>query len=90
MTNKTKRIIEIGKISSRGQIAIPSDAKRALELRDGEKVLFVVDKDTLIMKKLDVEKTWAEITEPLRKAPKKIKEEVVVDLIHRMRKAKKQ
>lgn len=84
-----EKIIEIGTISARGQIAIPANARRALELKDGERVLFVVNKDTLIIKKLNVEKTWEEVTRPLREAIKNIKEEEVVDLIHRMRKAKR-
>jgi len=86
-----EKIIELGTISSRGQIAIPADARRALNFKDGERVMFVVDKNTLIVKKLDIEKTWAEVTKPLRDAIAKtnLKESDVVDIIHRMRKAKK-
>src|SRR3989338_2120948 len=85
------KIIEIGTISSRGQIAIPADVRRALELNEGERGLFVVDRDTLIIKKVDTEKTWAEITNPLREAMAKtdLKESDAVDIVHRFRKAKK-
>ena len=83
------RIVEIGTVSSRGQIAIPAGVRKELDLKDGEKVLFAVEGNTLVIKKLDIEKTWAEITKPLRDAPKKIREDEVVDLIHRFRKEKR-
>lgn len=85
------KIIEIGTISSRGQIAIPSKIRAELELSEGEKVLFVLDGDTLLVKKVMTKKTWEEITRPLREAAKKseFKESDVVDLIHRMRKEKR-
>src|SRR3989338_2399994 len=86
------KIIEMGTISSRGQIAIPAGVRRALELNEGERVLFVVDRDTLIIKKVDTEKTWEDITAPLREEMAKInlKESDAVDIVHRFRKAKKQ
>jgi AbrB family looped-hinge helix DNA binding protein len=84
------RIIELGTISSRGQIAIPSKIRAELDLGDGEKVLFVLDGDTLIIKKVMTKKTWAEITKPLRGASKKIREEDVVDLVHKYRREKRE
>lgn len=63
-------IIEIGKVSSRGQIAIPVNIRQQLGLNDGSKVLFLLDNDTLIMKKVNTN-TFAEITKPFRKAKKK-------------------
>ena len=85
------KIVEIGTISSRGQIAIPSSIRGELELNEGEKILFVLDGDTLIIKKVMTKKTWAELTKPLREAAKTsgLKESDVVDLIHRMRKEKR-
>lgn len=86
---KKSRIIELGTISSRGQIAIPSKIREELELSEGEKVLFVLDGDTLIVKKVMAKKIWEEVTKPLREAKKKIREDEVVDLIHRMRAKKR-
>ena len=83
------RIIELGTISSRGQIAIPSKIRAELELSEGERVLFVLDGDTLIIKKVTTKKTWEEITRPLREAKKKIREDEVVDLIHKIRAEKR-
>lgn len=78
-------MIEIGKISSRGQIAIPSDIRSRLGLEEGSKVLFFLEDDTLLMKKV-TSSSFAALTRPLRKARKKIKETQVNELIHRMRK----
>lgn len=78
-------IIEMGKISSRGQIAIPSDIRSKLSLDEGSKVLFFTEDDTLIMKKV-TPASFAELTRPLREAKKKIKENQVNALIHKMRK----
>lgn len=83
-------IIEMGKISSRGQIAIPSDIRAQLGLDEGSKVLFFVEDDTLLMKKVTT-KTFAEITKPLKEAARKagMREEDVPAIIHRLRKSKK-
>ena len=45
-------IIEMGSISSRGQIAIPSEIRRELGLDEGSKILFTVKDNTVIMKKV--------------------------------------
>ena len=86
------RIVELGTISSRGQIAIPSKIRGELELSEGEKVLFVLDGDTLIIKKVMTDKTWRELTLPLREAAKKsgLKESDVMNIVHRFRKKKRE
>ncbi|MFH1408458.1 MAG: AbrB/MazE/SpoVT family DNA-binding domain-containing protein [Nanoarchaeota archaeon] len=80
-------IIEMGKISARGQIAIPLEIRTQLGLDDGSKVLFYTENDALIMKKITT-KTFAEITKPLKIAIKKagIKEKDVTDIIRQVRK----
>lgn len=86
-----KKIIELGTISSRGQIAIPSSIRGELELSEGEKVLFILDGDTIIIKKVMAEKTWETITKPLREVAKKsgLKESDSVDIVHRFRKKRR-
>ena len=81
--------IDIGKISSRGQIAIPSDIRSQLGLEEGSKVLFVTKDDTLMIKKV-TESSFAQITQPLKVAAKKagMKKEDVPELIDRFRKKK--
>ena len=80
--------IEMGTVSSRGQICIPNSIREDMGLEEGNKVLFVLNDDSLIMKKVN-EQTFEEITKPLREANKKIKEDEVVDLIHRFRAKKR-
>ena len=77
--------INMGTISARGQVAIPSDIREKMDLKEGEKILFFLEGDSLMIKKVE-NLSWGEITKPLREAKKKIKEEDVVDLIHKLRK----
>lgn len=83
-------IIEMGTMSSRGQIVIPNDIREGMGLKEGSKVLFVMSDDSLLIKRVNM-KTFAEITKPLKDAAKKIgfKESDAVDIVHRMRKDKK-
>lgn len=78
-------VIDMGTISARGQIAIPTNIREKMHLKEGEKVLFFLDGDSLLIKKVE-SLSWAEITKPLREAKKKIKEEDVSDLVHKLRK----
>ena len=83
--SKMAEIIEIGTISSRGQIAIPSDIREKLRLREGEKVLFVLEGDSLLLKKVS-SLSWEQITKPLRSTRKKITEKEVPELVRKLRK----
>lgn len=82
-------VIEMGTISSKGQVAIPSQIRDEMGLEEGSKVLFVLADNTLLIKRVNT-KTFAEITKPLKETAKKagLKEEDVVDLVHRARKKK--
>ena len=77
--------IEMGKVSSRGQIAIPMDIRTEMGLEDGSKVLFLLADDILTVKKVSSQ-TWAQLTVPLRQVKKRIREDQVNDLIHNLRK----
>ncbi len=79
--------IEMGTVSSRGQIAVPSDIREEMGLKEGTKVLFFLTNGTLIIKKVSTQ-TFAEITKPLKEAAKKagLKEEDIPDLVHKARK----
>ncbi|MFH1585558.1 MAG: AbrB/MazE/SpoVT family DNA-binding domain-containing protein [archaeon] len=80
--------IEIGTVSARGQICIPNKIRVEMGLKEGSKVLFVFSDDSLLMKRVHM-KTFAEITKPLKEAKKKIREDEVVDLIHKIRREKR-
>ena len=82
--------IEMGTVSSRGQICIPNDIREGMGLKEGSKVLFVLADDSLLIKKVNMQ-TFAEITKPLKDAAKKagMKESDVVGIIHRFRAEKR-
>ncbi len=79
-------LIEMGTMSSRGQIVIPNDIREEMGLKEGSKVLFVMSDDSLLIKRVTMQ-TFAEITKPLKEAAKKsgLKESDVNDMIHKMR-----
>jgi len=81
-------IIEMGSISSRGQIAIPSQIRRELGLNEGSKVVFTVKNNTVIMKKVTAA-SFEELAKPFTEAKKKIREDEVTDLIHKLRRENK-
>ena len=82
--------IEMATVSSRGQICIPNNIREEMGIKEGSKILFFLSgNDTLLVKKVQT-KTFEELTRPLREASKKIREDEVVDLIHRMRKENKE
>ncbi len=78
--------IEMGTISSRGQIAIPADIRQKMNLREGGKVLFFLTDNTLLIKKVTA-KSFAEITSPLKDLAQKagMKETDVPALVHHSR-----
>ena len=79
-------MIEMGTISSRGQIAIPNGIRQEMGLKEGHKVLFFLENDTLLIKRVTSE-TFSDITKPLKEAMRKsgAKEEEVPSIIHRFR-----
>ncbi len=83
-------LIEMGTMSSRGQIVIPTDIREGMGLKEGSKVLFVMSDDSLLIKRVNMQ-TFAEITKPLKEAVKKsgLKESDIPDMIHQMRKERK-
>ena len=44
--------IEIGTVSARGQIAIPTEIREKMHLKEGEKLLFFLEGDSLLLKKV--------------------------------------
>lgn len=83
-------IIEMGTVSSRGQICIPNDIREEMKLEEGNKVLFVLNDGSLLVRKVTTQ-SFAELTRPLREAAKTagLKESDVDGIIHRFRKEKK-
>ena len=83
-------IIEMGTVSSRGQICIPNDIREEMGLKEGNKVLFLLQDENLLVKKVTTQ-SFAEITKPLREEAKRagLKESDVDNIIHKFRKERK-
>lgn len=83
-------IIEMGTVSARGQICIPNDIREEMGLKEGNKILFVLQKDSLFVKKVTME-TFAGITKPLKEEAKRsgLKESDVEAIVHKFRKSEK-
>lgn len=81
-------IIEMGTVSSRGQICIPTSIRNDMGLKEGTRLIFLLHGDSLLVKKVSIE-TFDEITKPLKEAAKKarLSESDSVGLVHRARKA---
>ena len=83
-------IIEMGTVSARGQICIPSDIREEMGLKEGNKILFVLQDESLLVKKVTMQ-TFSEITQPLKEEAKKagFKESEVDDIVHKFRKQRR-
>lgn len=72
--------VDVVTVSSRGQISIPSNIRKDLNLEKGTKLLIASKNDNIILKKIDPEvinKSLDEILNPMQKKAEKagIKEE---------------
>ncbi|MFB6134330.1 MAG: AbrB/MazE/SpoVT family DNA-binding domain-containing protein [Halanaeroarchaeum sp.] len=60
--------VDIVTVSSRGQVSIPADIRRDLELDEGSKLLVISKGDNILFKKIDAEvidESFREILEPM-------------------------
>lgn len=83
-------IIELGTVSSRGQICIPNGIREEMGLKEGNKILFILQNESLLVKKVTAQ-TFAEITKPLKEEAKKtgFKEADINSIVHAARIRKK-
>lgn len=83
-------IIDMGTVTSRGQISVPSKIRAEINLEKGDKVLFYLSNGTIIMKKVTT-KSFEEITKPLIREAERLglKQRKVNEVVHRYRKSKK-
>jgi AbrB family looped-hinge helix DNA binding protein len=77
--------VEMGTISARGQVCIPSSMREDLGLEDGSKIIFLKMGDSVLMKKASLE-TFEAITKPLKEEMRRmgIKDDSVA-MVHKMR-----
>lgn len=60
--------IDVVTVSSRGQVSIPADVRRELDLEEGAKLLVVSKGDNILLKKVDesfVEKSLEDVLKPM-------------------------
>ena len=76
---------DIATVSARGQVAIPADVRKALDIKEGDKVLFITQDGAVTVKKVGLE-TFLKNTETFLKMKKKVNENDVVDIVHGIRK----
>ncbi len=60
--------IDVVTLSSRGQVSIPAEIRRELDLEEGAKLLVLSKDDNILLKKVDesfVERSLAEVLEPM-------------------------
>jgi len=79
--------IEIVTVSSKGQVSIPADIRRELDLGKGSKLLAVSKGDNILLKKIDadvIDQSFEEILKPMWENAEKegLDEEDVEKLIY--------
>ncbi len=85
--------VEIAKVSSKGQIVIPSSVRKMLGIKPQDRFLVFGKGDTVLFKKIEktvLDKTFDEIAEPIREEIKKsgLTEKDLDRLIHEVRAGK--
>lgn len=63
-------LIELGTVSSRGQICILTNIRAKMGIEEGSRVLFLLSSDALVIKKVSSQ-TFEQITAPLKAKMKK-------------------
>ena len=66
-------MVNITKISSKGQVVIPSEIRERMNLEEGNLLIISDSDDSICMKKIELPKikSWKEATKPFRDAAKK-------------------
>lgn len=66
-------MVNITKMSSKGQVVIPSEIREKMNLDEGNLLIISDSDDSICMKKIELPKikSWKEATKPFREAAKK-------------------
>ncbi len=66
-------MVNITKLSSKGQVVIPSEIREKMNLEEGNLLIISDSDDSICMKKIELPKikSWKEATKPFRDAAKK-------------------
>ncbi|MDD5650337.1 MAG: AbrB/MazE/SpoVT family DNA-binding domain-containing protein [Candidatus Nanoarchaeia archaeon] len=65
--------LEFTRLSSKGQIVIPQDIRKDMELKTGTPFAVIEQKGSILLKKIEMPKikSWEEATKPFKEAAKK-------------------
>lgn len=75
LTFPTMVIVEVTRVSEKGQVVIPSSMRQELGIKKSDQFLIFGEGSTIILKKIEkqaLKKTFAQISKPLKKAASKI------------------
>ncbi len=77
-------------LSSRGQVVIPQEVREELGLEEGTPFAVTVQREGVLLKKIELPKSWDKTTKPFREAAKKsgFTEYDLEEAIENVRKAK--
>jgi len=66
-------MVNITKISSKGQIVIPRDIREKLRVKEGNLFVVTDQDDSIFLKKIEIPKvkTWKQATKPFKEAAKR-------------------
>jgi AbrB family looped-hinge helix DNA binding protein len=84
--------LELTRLSERGQIVIPTELRKSMNLREGERFIVMGVGDTIILRKLELSQERLRLKKLIRDSQKKARkggftEEEVTKLIRETRKA---
>lgn len=67
------KALEFTRLSSKGQIVIPQDIRKDMELKTGTPFAVIEQRDAILLKKIEMPKikSWEEATKPFKEAAKK-------------------
>jgi AbrB family looped-hinge helix DNA binding protein len=84
--------LELTRLSERGQIVIPTELRKSMNLREGERFIIMGVGDTIVLRKLELSQERLRLKKLIRDSQKKARkggftEEEVTKLIRETRKA---
>jgi len=84
--------VELTRLSERGQIVIPTELRRSMNLREGERFIIMGVGDTIVLRKIELSQEKIRLKKLIRESREKARrsgfsEEEVTKLIRETRKA---
>jgi len=84
--------VELTRLSERGQVVIPTELRRSMNLREGERFIIMGVGDTIVLRKIELSQEKIRLKKLIRESREKARksgfsEEEVTKLIRETRKA---